>query len=184
MSYVSLNAPEQVRRDEKAKSLSFYCKKSPVRIDWKFIEELKATSAKHGNVNVRLCLHSDPDAVFHQMVILERKGKYYRPHKHKLKGEAFHIIEGRMAVFVFDEQGRVTDTCVLDAKESFIYRVDTGIYHSVLPITDMVIYHESKPGPFLGDQDSVYPTWAPDGTSPGEVSAYVERLLGSLNEGK
>ena len=30
----------------------------------------------------------------HNMIIFERKGKYYRPHKHEDKGETFQIING------------------------------------------------------------------------------------------
>jgi len=57
-----------------------------------------------------------------------------------------------------------------------VYRVGARMYHAVLPLTPWVIYHESKPGPFLGEADCVYPAWAPDGQDAGAVAAYTSML--------
>jgi len=44
----------------------------------------------------------------------------------------------------------------------------------------LVIYHESKPGPFTGEMDSVYPSWAPDGNNPKETAEYIVYLKKAL----
>jgi cupin fold WbuC family metalloprotein len=179
LSTVDLNNPQSVRVDEKGRSIGFFCRRRPVRVDGNLIADLKAAAEKYGK-NVRLCLHDSPDATFHEMIILERKGRYYRPHKHLEKGESYHILEGSMAAFVFDENGRLEDACVLKPDGNFIYRVDINMYHAVLPLADLVIYHESKPGPFLGDKDSIFPEWAPDGSDEDEVARYVDGLRKAL----
>ena len=170
----------KLRNDDKAKTISFFCKKRPVRIDRNVISDLRKISENNNRANVRICLHDSPMANHHDMVILERKGKYYRPHKHNNKGEAFHIISGQMGIFSFDDDGCVIDSVILF--ESDIYRVESGQYHAVLPITDDVIYHENKPGPFLGDEDSIFPDWAPDGTNANEIDEYLVSLRSYINK--
>ena len=180
-SAVVLDDPSRVARDDGPKSLAYFCKGEPVRVDAALIARLKAEAARSGAKNVRLCLHESPGAAFHDMIIVEKQGKYYRPHKHAAKGESYHIIEGTLAAFVFDEAGGVQDACRLTPGGTMIYRVGAGMYHAVLPISELVVYHEAKPGPFLGGADSLYPAWAPDGTNPDDVAAFRQRLLRVLD---
>ena len=82
-----------------------------------------------------------------------------------------------MAAFVFDEYGQVIDANVLDSSSVFLYRVGGNTYHLAVPLSELLIYHESKPGPFLHDNDSVFPLWAPDGTDSEQGLAYTKILL-------
>jgi cupin fold WbuC family metalloprotein len=149
-----------IRKDDKGKSLAYFCLRKPVAVNRGVIRELKRVSERLKQ-NVRLCLHENAQSSFHSMIICERKGKYYRPHKHLTKGESFHILEGTLGVVCFYPDGRILDACVLTAKDNPVYRVGEAMYHCVLPLSKIVIYHESKPGPFLGDKDSIFPSWAP-----------------------
>ena len=174
VTLINLN-PDRVWEDKTAKTISFFCRKLPVRVDSSLIGELKIIAQNQGKKNVRLCLHDSPNAVHHDIIILEHKGKYYRPHKHLKKGEAFHIIDGEMGIFVFNEDGIVMDFCCLKSGE--IFRVGVGMYHMVMPLTEFVIYHENKPGPFLKDGDSIYPDWAPDGDNQVDNDDYLRSLI-------
>ena len=82
-----------------------------------------------------------------------------------------------MAAFVFDEYGQVIDANVLDSSSSFLYRVGENTYHVAVPLSELLIYHESKPGPFLHDNDSVFPSWAPDATDAEHGLPYTRKLL-------
>ncbi len=86
-----------------------------------------------------------------------------------------------MGVFVFDGGGNVVDAGVLEAQGTFLYRIDVDMYHAVMPLSDLVIYHESKLGPFTGEGDSVYPPWAPDGSDADEVKEYTNSMLYALD---
>ena len=183
LSSIDLSDPSSVQRVE-GRSLAFFCKKKPVRVDGRLVAELKQIAAGLDGKNLRLCLHEGPEALFHDMLILEHKGNYYRPHKHLAKGESFHIIEGSMGIFVFDEPGRVVDACTLEPQGDFLYRIDTDMYHAVMPLSELVIYHESKPGPFTGEGDSLFPSWAPDGSDADELRRYTDSLLRTLVRGQ
>lgn len=183
LSSVALDDSRSVRADKTGKTIAYFCRRKPVKVDRYLVEELKQRSVDLGNKNVRLCLHEDSSATFHNMIILEREGNYYRAHKHLTKGEVFHIIEGRMAVFAFNDQGMILDRVILSSEGNFIYQVGINMYHAVMPLSDLVIYHEAKPGPFLGDKDSVYPSWAPVGDNARQVRHYQEKLRLSLDKG-
>lgn len=172
LSAVSLLLPDvrRLREDKSAKSVSFFCLERPVCVDQALLAEMKEISTQRDGRNVRICLHSGPEDDHHDMVVLERSGKYYRPHKHAEKGECFHVIEGRLGLLAFDATGGVIDATALGAGE--IYRIAVGMYHAVMPLSDPVIYHESKPGPFLGEGDSIYPDWAPLAADLRAVEAF------------
>jgi len=176
ISKISLLTPDEdkIWEDKSAKTVAFFCKSRPVVIDQRIREELVVVSKSRGDANVRICLHEGPEDDHHDMIVLEHSGRYGRPHKHLRKGEAFHIMEGRLAVFAFSDDGAVTDSVVLGPGD--IYRIERNMYHGLLPITGYVIYHENKPGPFEGVGDSIYPDWAPDGSDETAAKAYSGQL--------
>jgi len=180
LSTVSLLEPDGVklREDTGAKSVSFFCLTRPVHVDQVLFDEMKRVSVQRGGRNVRLCLHSRPEDNHHDMIVLERSGKYYRPHKHMKKGECFHVIEGQLGLLVFDEMGSALDATALGAGE--VYRIAVDMYHAVMPLSDTVIYHESKPGPFLGEGDSIYPDWAPLAEDAESVEAFQAMAFAKL----
>ena len=44
----------------------------------------------------------------------------------------------------------------------------------IQPITETVIYHENKPGPFEGNSDSIFADWSP--TEEEEIITYLSKL--------
>jgi cupin fold WbuC family metalloprotein len=177
ISRVILTDPHSVRVDEGGRSVGFFCTGLPAKVDASVLSQLKDAASRYPGKNVRLCLHSGPEATFHTMVVLDRKGTYYPPHKHVDKGECWHVIEGSMAAFAFNESGEVIDAQRLDSTDAFLYRLEVGMYHTVIPLTEMVLYHESKPGPFLGSKDSVVPDWASIPSNQMERDEILQRLL-------
>ena len=182
LSRISLIDKQNVVQDMKAKSLSFFCKNNPVLINDLIINELKEISRLNNNANCRVCLHSSPDALQHDMIILERKDAYFRPHKHNNAGETFHIIEGEMGVFSFDEKGNVYDSIILQKAD--LYRIAPGSYHAVFPITDYVIYHENKAKPLEGGNDSIFADWSPEQDDLDGIKAYKKNHQEILNVSK
>lgn len=176
LSKIELFDDSSVRIDDGPKSYAFFCQTKPIRVDGELIERLKIVFKKVEPRNVRLCLHENSNANFHDMIILERKSRHYRPHRHNEKGESFHIMEGRLGVFTFDNNGLIIDSCILSDDNIKIYKVKPNMFHAVLPITDFVIYHETKPGPFMGNMDSIYPDWEPNVNNQDEIDSYLNTL--------
>lgn len=180
LSRKSLGNAQEVRLDDGGRNRAYFFRRDPSRVDRELLEELKDVSHSLGDRNVRVCLHPDAASPMHEMIILERRGGYLRPHKHLHKGESYHVIEGEMGAVLFDEAGTVLDACRLTDRATFLYRVGAGMFHAVLPLSDLVIYHECKLGPFTGEGDSVWPDWAPDGRNSAEAQAFTQSLVSLL----
>jgi cupin fold WbuC family metalloprotein len=171
---------EDVRRDGNARTPGFFCLKSPVSINVKVLADLKQFSNSSGE-DVRLSLHQKSKSPFHNMLILQRRENgYRRPHRHSEKGESWHLIEGEMGAFVFDQNGKITDSCLMRPDGVFFYHLEANQYHTVIPLSDVTIFHESKLGPFLGEGDSIFPAWAPDHSDSRVFEAYQNNLINML----
>lgn len=181
-SFVSLHDAESCWQDGDAKSIGYFAKHPTIRLDAATVDEIRAMALETGQ-NVRLSLHRSPQSAFHEMIIFQHRNKYYRPKKHVDKAKSFHMIEGKMAVFVFADDGAVLDACVLDGRSTILYRVAANMFHTDVPLTDYVIHHESTLGPFKGDTDRVFAPWSPDGSDEAAYLAYRDALVAALPVG-
>ncbi len=163
-----------IKQDFKAKTTSFFLLKEGEKIDQKYILFLKKNYNKNKK-DIRLCLHKNPKAKHHDMIILQQRKKFYIPHKHLKKGETYHIIQGSMACVLLDNNGNIKKVCKI--KKNEIFRTPLNIFHTMLPITKYVIYHESKTGPFLKKNDSIYPKWGKELMKDKELIKNFKRKI-------
>ena len=148
--------PELYHVNRGGRSTGIFVKHLPAAVDVELLATLKQTMFFHNYRSIRLCLHDTPEALFHTMIIVEESGNYCRPHRHQDKGECFHILEGKLGIISFDNEGIVIDNVTLEAGATLMYQIATNMYHSVIPLTPSVIYHESKLGPFRKENDSLF----------------------------
>jgi len=182
-SKVSLYNEATAWRDENAKSIGYFSK-TPLRaVDEGLLNEIRSMALETGD-NVRFSLHDGPEDPFHEMIIFQHGDKYYRPKKHVGKDKSFHMLEGEMGVFVFEDDGTLLDARRLDTMKTPIYRVAKGIFHTDIPITDYVIHHESTQGPFLGDNDREFAPWSAEPGNPEEFAAFRSEMISRLDDFK
>lgn len=140
---------------------------------------LKQKAMENPRRRVRLCAHANSDDLLHEMLIVHARGNYVPPHRHNGKSESFHIIEGRLKIVLFDNEGAVTRVikmAVGDPEASVFYRLSAPVYHTIIPLTDYVIFHETTNGPFLRE-DMEFAPWAPLETGSTESQqAYIKKL--------
>jgi len=99
----------------------------------------------------RICIHSHPDDVLHEMFILHRKGNYVPPHAHSNSDESLTLIKGEGAMFYYDNNGELLNIVYLHAdsnKGSNYVRTPKGVFHSLYIISDEFIFKEVVQGPF------------------------------------
>ena len=173
-SLIRLDDDAAVRLDDSGKSPAYFCLRKPVAVTRELVAELVAKGTGTGR-GIRLCLHEGPDALLHDMIVVQYAGQYFRPHKHLEKGESYHMIEGEMGVAIFDDEGKVADVCRMDTSDTTVYGVGTGMHHTNFPLTEVAVYHESRPGPFTPG-DSVFAPWGPDGENEEAVREFVAEL--------
>jgi cupin fold WbuC family metalloprotein len=145
------------------------------RLAW-LKEQAKETSLGRA----RLCLHHSPDETIQEMVIAFRGDSYIRPHRHVETRESFHVIEGLLTVFFFEDDGSVSrrlDMGPLGSDKPFLYRLSANLWHTVVPRTEEVVIHETTLGPFRRERTQ-YPLWAPaDGDLPA-IEDFLAKIRG------
>ena len=142
------------------------------------LESLKKAAGAAPLRRARLCLHPNEHDPVHEMVIVMFRDSYNGPHRHRDKSESFHVIEGRLVVVLFDDQGNVTRRIRLGppgSGETFLYRLPKNRWHTIVPLTEYIIIHEATTGPFAPGQVE-FASWAPDGKDAEEVRHFRARL--------
>jgi len=167
------------RRTQKAGQVTFSTQQV-TKVDEKVIRQLKQEALAAPGGNIRLCLHRDTDDAVHEMIIVRCKGGYVRPHKHDSQIEAFHIIEGGMLVVLFDEQGKVTERFKMREKATgncFVCRIEKGRWHTMVPLTEQVVFLETTQGPFRAETHNTFPPWAPENDDQAAIDRFMKSIL-------
>tara|TARA_Y100000590_G_scaffold466087_1_gene640330 strand:+ start:2073 stop:2621 length:549 start_codon:yes stop_codon:yes gene_type:complete len=156
-----------LREDRKAKTKAYFFKKTEVVFNRKIINFLEKYYKKNKK-DIRVCIHRDPSEKQHDMVLLQKRKDFYKPwfenrkmgtfpHKHLKKGETYHLIKGRMACVIFNNKGKIKSAQAMYPND--IFRTPINTYHTQIPLSEYVIYHEGALGPFKKG-NSVFPKWA------------------------
>lgn len=146
-----------------------------LKVDKGYIARLCALAQENSESKCVMCLHNDIREHVHEMINVYPKGMYVRPHAHPFKTETKIIIEGQLLVVLFDDMGMMTDRFVMDRNHIFTIRIDKGIIHTNIPLTD-VIFHEVISGPFAGKDDSIFPGWSPEADDKDAVQTIMNRM--------
>jgi cupin fold WbuC family metalloprotein len=154
----------------------FQHQEAVIGVGKEWIDRLKASACSEPLRRARLNLHhSDNDAV-HEMLIALCRDSLVPPHRHSGKSESFHVVEGEVLVVIFDDHGSVIRRLHLGPVGSgrdFMYRQARPVWHTVIPLSEIVVVHETTKGPFVKSDSELAP-WAPrDGE---ELRSYLERL--------
>ncbi|MEI7635779.1 MAG: WbuC family cupin fold metalloprotein [Syntrophus sp. (in: bacteria)] len=148
------------------------------KIDAADIEFLKCKAMGNSRKRIRVCCHLDIRDTLHEMLIVHAKGAYVRPHEHREKSESFHIIQGELYVVIFRRDGSIAEAIKMNAFSSgevFYYRLSESFFHTIIPISDYVVFHEVTNGPFKRE-DMVFAPWAPTESESAEQLKYLHDL--------
>lgn len=163
-------------------------------VDLAWIERLKSVALQSPLRRSRLCLHRADDDKLHEMIIALARDCLFQPHRHPVKSESFHMIAGRLVIVIFRDDGTPVRSLLLSPPGQggvVCYRLCTPTYHAVLPIDEVVVFHETTNGPFVKN-DSILADWAPKprdelhsflvkaalaGALPADVRQEIQRSL-------
>jgi len=148
--------------------------------DW--IERLKTVALKSPLRRSRLCLHRSDDDKLHEMIIALARDCLFQPHRHPVKSESFHMIAGRLVIVIFEDDGTPVRSILLSPPGGggvICYRLCTPTFHAVLPLDEVVVFHETTNGPFTKN-DAVLANWAPK--QPDQLRSFLVKaaLAGKL----
>ena len=143
-----------------------------LKIDREYIKYLKLLAEKNSMRKCTMCLHNDIREHVHEMINVYPQETYVSPHSHPLKTETKIIIEGKMLIMLFDIRGEILEEFIMEREGFFSFRVDKGIIHTIIPLTD-IVYYEIISGPFVGKNDNVFYEWAPKPDNDTEIKKWM-----------
>ncbi|MBP6820690.1 MAG: WbuC family cupin fold metalloprotein [Acidobacteria bacterium] len=128
------------------------------------------------------CLHGGDWEHCHRMLNALTPGTYVRPHRHdsEHQSEAFILLRGKLALLLFDDEGRVdfSHSKILSPSEG-MYGMDVPprIWHTLVALENTVIYEvKGHPaGGYIQDRDKNFAEWAPDEGS-AESGQYLHQM--------
>ncbi len=131
------------------------------------LQQLRARSARRGRVHHNL--HPGLDDPVQRMCVAMEPGSYCRPHRHPDGGkwELFIALQGKAAVLIFDDAGRVRDRAEISpAGATVLVEIPAGAWHTLAALQSGTVLFESKPGPYAAETDKDFASWAPGEDSP------------------
>ncbi|MEO8585219.1 MAG: WbuC family cupin fold metalloprotein [Acidobacteriota bacterium] len=109
------------------------------------------------------------DDVVHRLFNAIEPGSYVRPHRHlnPPKTETMVVVSGRLGLLVFDDDGTVQSTTVLESGgETFGVEVPPGTWHAFVSLAPGTVVFEAKEGPYVPPGGSDSAPWAPEEGAP------------------
>ena len=148
------------------------------RVNLADVGRLKELAAQTRRRRVRLCAHPEVNDGLHEMIIVHAKNAYVRPHQHLGKSESFHLIDGRLKVVLLEDDGRIKDVLELGQPglgPNFYYRLSEPWFHTVVPLSDWVVFHETTNGPFRREE-TLFADWSPAEDDLSGQAAFMKEL--------
>ena len=153
------------------------------RIDEALIEATLERARSSPRLRANHNLHASHADGFHRFLNAWVRGTYAAPHRHVAipKPEAFVVLRGKLACFIFDDAGNVQESAVLGTGGLFGIDIAPGVWHTLLPVTPEAVCFEVKPGPWDPATDKEFAPWAPREGDP-QAAAYAEHLLTTVRQ--
>jgi cupin fold WbuC family metalloprotein len=142
------------------------------------LAEARQSPRRRMNFNFHATLEENPSRLLNVLL----RGTYIRPHRHSdpPKAESFVVLEGRIAILIFDDSGRIERRNALGRGDQALgVDIAPGIWHTAAALSDHAVCFEVKPGPYVQAVDKEFAPWAPREGDP-RCAQYLETLLCDL----
>lgn len=148
-------------------------------IDNKLLSQLadKATNSVRKRANYNF--HQSNDDLLQRMLNMIQPFSYVQPHKHQNpdKREAFIILQGRLLVVLFQNDGTIKQATILDRdKQVYGIEIPPHCYHTIVALQNNTCIYEVKDGPYDVSNDKQFAPWAPSENHTNST-VYLKQLL-------
>lgn len=142
----------------------------------------KAKVAPRSRMNYNF--HEDLDDPVNRLLNAMEPDTYLRPHRHcnPDKNEVFLLLRGKVAIFIFDNDGNITQTEILDPLNG-VYggEIPPGVWHGLLVLESGSVIYEIKEGPFAPLAPENMAPWSPAAEDTEATHIYMQKLKANLN---
>ena len=154
-----------------------------IKINDEFIQPISEKAQKSSRKRHIYNFHKYAEDPFQRMINAIEPYSYIQPHKHENpdKREVFFILKGKILVVEFDNDGKITEHIVLEAKtENVAVEIPEATWHCIISLAKGSVTYEAKDGPYNPENDKIFAPWAP---KEGEESSkcFIDDILQKLN---
>ena len=148
-------------------------------INEQLLDETQAKALQSPRLRMNYNFHERLDDPINRLLNAMEPGTYLRPHRHlnPAKDERFLLLRGKVAVFLFDEEGNITEKTILNPKEgAYGAEIKAGTWHGLLVLESGSVIYEIKQGPFAPLAPENLAPWSPEAEDTEGVKKYLEWL--------
>ena len=152
-------------------------------IDKNLLDETTARAKISPRLRMNYNFHERLDEPVNRILNAMEPGTYLRPHRHcnPDKTEIFILLRGKVAFFLFDNDGQITNTVLLDPLNGcYGAEIAAGVWHGLLVLESGSVIYEIKEGPFTPLSPENMAPWSPPVEDTEGANRYMEKLKMSL----
>jgi cupin fold WbuC family metalloprotein len=138
--------------------------------DQNFIDELILTAEKSPRRRAHHTIHEVNDDPIQRLFVALAPGTYFQPHRHTNKKELVIVLQGKLGMLVFDDNGKVLERYELTPGVMSALEHPVGNWHSCVALEPRTVFIEVKPGPFIPTSPEDFAQWAPREGSPQAIN--------------
>ena len=125
----------------------------------------------------RLLMHFDHEDPVQEMLIAMGRDCAVMPNRSPGRSESLQVVKGELLLIVFDDNGNVLKRIEMGpygSDKTFLYRLSSTPWHTMIPLSKIVVVHEVIEGPFSNSSDPM-PDWVPE--NPDDLKQFLKDCL-------
>jgi hypothetical protein len=154
-------------------------------IDEKLLDETTERAMMSPRLRMNHNFHESLNDPVNRLINAMEPDTYLRPHRHKNpdKNEVFLLLRGKVALFLFDDSGNITEQVVLDPKAG-VYggEIPCDVWHTLIVLESGSVIYEVKQGPFAPLAAENMAPWSPVVDDIENVKLYMDKLKSLINK--
>ena len=127
------------------------------------IEQIIEEASQSQRHMARLLMHFDHEDPVQEMLIAMGRDCMVVPNRSVGRSESLQVVQGELLLIIFDDNGNVVKRVEMGPAGSdkvFLYRLSSTPWHTMIPLSKIVVVHEVIEGPFVNSSDPL-PAWIP-----------------------
>lgn len=152
-------------------------------INNELLDKTTAQAKRSPRLRMNYNFHEDLNDPVNRLLNAMEPDTYLRPHRHinPDKNEVFLLLRGKVAVFIFDDWGRITKTIILDPLNgNYGGEIPPGVWHGLLVLESGSVIYEIKEGPFSPLTPENLAPWSPASEDTETAKTYMQSLKDHL----
>ncbi len=154
-------------------------------IDNKLLDKTTERAKQSPRLRMNHNFHESLDDPVNRLINAMEPGTYLRPHRHLNpdKHEIFLLLRGKVALFLFDDNGKVKKKTILDPQNG-VYGGDIPPeeWHTLLVLESGSVIYEVKQGPFTPLSAENVAPWSPEVEDEEGVEKFINKLKSEINK--